>query len=60
MVYAWLDKEKLFKKHLDNSIRLVEIMEENGEEVPMVRSILGLKLRTLPYKMYFVAYTVVF
>lgn len=37
MVYAWLDNCKLFKKHLDTAVRLVEIMHNNGEEVPLVR-----------------------
>lgn len=41
MVYAWLDNEKLFSKYLYIAKDLVEKMEANGEETPLVRRIEG-------------------
>lgn len=36
-VYAWLDNSKLFAKNLDTAKKLVQMMQENGEELPLVR-----------------------
>lgn len=37
MLYAWLDKESLFDKHLKAAHQLIEMMEADPEqEVPLV------------------------
>lgn len=39
MMYAWLDKEVQFARHLKQAKKLVQLMDDNpdGEEVPLVR-----------------------
>lgn len=40
MVYAWMDKEEQFARHLNFAKQLIQAMEDNAdqeEEIPLVR-----------------------